>query len=253
MSGRGARRKQGTAEGATRGEVESLRQQIAALRADLGAGPRRGRRRSTSRSRRRSGSRNRAMPAARSSNAPSTFKSVEANTGGMTVEGEEMVYTIKVGVNSSSSNKSWSFNPGGNQEHPPQVRALSEIYDEFRVNRIEYRYEPMVGTTFNGAIVLGISPGIDDLNSFTRVASCQPNVSGPLYNVHRIRCPASYLRQKRWYNINHDHVTPSQKQTDDDIAMMGYWVDCTASTVEQSIGRIWVKYSYTMQGFRSLK
>lgn len=230
-------------------EVEQLRTQLAQLNSRLaGSSSRRsGRSRSRSRSRSRGGGPRNSIPAAQAS--------VQSSRGGMrqggsfpgvTVRGHEMVRAVKVAANKSSVGDFVDINPG-HTSLGAELSAMAKLFTQYRVVSLDMEYEPLCGTTTNGAIIICASPSshTEPKPSFEEVSVCQPNKTGPLYSKMKVTVPKSFLVEKVWYDV--DATTSVFAEAP---CFLQWWVDCDSSTSERSLGRIWIRYVFEFQGFR---
>lgn len=227
-------------------EVEQLRKQLAQLNARL-AGPSRSRRtgrsRSRSRSRSRGGGSRNALPAAAASSGGSRIAKVQSSRArpGITVRGHEMVRTVKVPKDKSSGGDWIDVNPG-KTVIGAELSAMAKLFSSYRVVSLVFEYEPLCGTTTNGAIVMGLSTDVVSAPSptFEAVSVMQPNKTGPLYARHALTVPRSFLVEKAWYDLD----------PEESPCLLEWWVDADSASSERSVGRIWARYEYEFQGFK---
>lgn len=231
-------------------EVEQLRQQVSKLTTSL-ANPQRGRQRG-GRSRSRSRSRSRGagprnmLPAAVGGAASSRMIAGAGGVGVIVIPGHEIVTTIKVNANSSTATGYIDCNPGAGNSGA-ELQAISTVFTQYRPRSIWYEYEPMCGTTTNGAIVMGLVPNskASAPKTLSEVSVLQPNITGPLYVRQRLTVPQSFMREKNWYDITKD---ASEQQ--ESPVVLAYWVDADSGSTTRTLGRIWAHYSYEFQGFK---
>lgn len=231
---------------ATGAQVADLQRQISALRvgaraARRGAAPRG---RGSTRGRGRGQTQ---IPAAYQQSMPSRATMSGSSLGVVTIKGRELLTTVKIPANKTSFGATYGINPL-NDYAPPQVKAMGSLYSMYRLNWYQVEWEPICGTTTNGAVTMGVSPNAPNAPSSVTLANtarCQPNVSGPLYTPHRISFPKNYLNEKRWYEIEKQ----SSYAATEDPCVLYFYMDTDSTTNERSMGRLWANYSYVFEGF----
>lgn len=120
------------------------------------------------------------------------------------------------------------------------MARIGTLFQQYRILEFELDYEPMCGTTTNGAITIGVyaqGGEAKELNE-SLALTMQPNVTGPLFQRSRLALPKRYTTEKRWYDVG-IHEAP---------ALLLVWVNCDATSTEKTYGRIWCRYRLEFQG-----
>lgn len=117
--------------------------------------------------------------------------------------------------------------------------ALAKVYERYKVHQLSIHYEPAVGSTKDGVIVLAVD--WDNTNPITlgAVSSRNPSASTPFYGRATIKIPADRLMSQRWL-----YTSPGSFDT----LVLVILVATGPVNVPISPGSIWVSYDVTLDG-----
>lgn len=232
-------------------EMASLRKELANIKIRQSRQPqpstsRGARRRSRSRSR-NNNKREFVAPVATSRKSNMGKVTMQGNMGSCQVSGSEVASIVKMTKSTTSVDVKYGINPG-HDTSSAQLKAMASIYSLYRFTHWSAEWEPMCGTTTNGAVMLAFAPDVSGLVvDYATVARAQPNITGPLFSQHKIVCPPNYYNEKRWYQVAKE-VTPG-KDTENPVWLL-MDLQSDSSSEDRSLGRLRITYSVVFEGFK---
>lgn len=167
---------------------------------------------------------------------------LNVSTGDVIITKMELIKTVKLEANKSTTSNHIDLIP----DTFPWLKNFFNSFDRLRFEACKFYWKPLVGTTYGGAISMGMDwdwAATDGDRS--KISGFSPNISLPVYADGENRplvLPKNRLQSRLWY-------TPRQGEyTDKGPGKVIYCVDGKSDKAEQTIGDIWVKYTVTLSG-----
>lgn len=132
---------------------------------------------------------------------------------------------------------------------PPELNALAKIYSQVSIKALKIRWEPMVGTTANGAITIAATGDNHTGTAITEagVLSTSPNVTGPVWAEKTLVVPQHLLNQRKSFPVYKDVTTLNAADGVGVVIMI--WYNVPKTTDAQPYGRMWAEYEVEFSGF----
>lgn len=174
----------------------------------------------------------------------SAKKSSTASDGRIVLSRKELLATVSLDANSSSSVANTPLSPSS----LPFLKGLSKNFELFRWDRVSLFYKPAVGSTYGGLVTIGVDwDGANVPTTRAGVSALSPNRTVPAWQDSEstpMSLPLERLRSRPWYVPQ----SSASDTTDKYPATIVYALDGTSAKNKQTVGEIWISYQCTMQG-----
>lgn len=209
--------------------------------------------RSTSRAR----SNSRGVPAAVSTPGPSRVRNVVTGNGLGTIHmsARELLASVSTTASLAGTGSNGPVSPvalKGWPSVPPQLAKVALLFEQFKFTSVSIEWEPLVGTTTNGGVILGFTPmdsrGSNSTVTAAVLAAMQPNRQTAIWQKASLKCPVEYLRSRAWFGCGNEKQVGVMENVP---AVWWYWMDHDNTSTSKVMGRLWMTYDVTLQGFAS--
>lgn len=189
--------------------------------------------------------RNRTIVTNRPVGVPSRAVHVVGDDSTLTVTGEELAYVLTQQANSetlSSTNRS-NFWPGGSGM--TRLDQYGRMFEQYRVNKLEYHYRTSSGTTISGATLTAFDYEASDYPaSLGSLQVRQPRIRLPVWENGSVRIDPARANKSRWMFTAGGITDNTPGFTSAGIVVSS--APGTETTTEY--GEVWCCYSVTFTG-----
>lgn len=214
--------------------LASLQQQVSALQINA----RKGRGRSRSRSRGRSQQRGR-------SRTPGPSRQVSGAAAEIRINHSEYLCELSLPADAESMSGAIALRPGGKNNSLGHLGNLYKIYERAQWDYIRIHWEPAVGATIGGMLVVGMDwDGLDiETPTFSSVQVRDPNFKIAVKDKGGMVLPMGKMRPQKWISTRNETEAP--------LGMLVYFLK-SSEAKGKTVGALMMDYRVRLTGPRPL-
>lgn len=168
---------------------------------------------------------------------------INVNTGDVIITKAELITTVKLPANSASVKGHIDIIP----DSFPFLKNFFSSFDRVQYQSIRFYWKPLVGTTYGGALAMGVDWdwALSDADR-TKISALSPSTSMALWEdgekKYPLILPKNRLQSRSWY------LPRADQWQDKGPGKVIYSVDGTSTKSEYTVGDLWVKYTVVLSG-----